>query len=845
MTEPIPTDLPNSPTNESPTMDCDGTTQFFGGQIGPFASAILHARGGLGEVFRATDPELNRTVAVKRLQMSRASDAECRRRFLVEAEITARLEHPGVVPVYALCGDAINGPAYAMRFIEGPTLADSIQAYHLATPDPLAFRRLLQSYLQVCQTVAYAHSRGVIHRDLKPQNVVIGKFGETLVVDWGLAKIVGRTDMLRDNPTAETTLVPSLKNSDSEASETQMGSAVGTPAYMSPEQAAGRWNIVDQRSDIYGLGAVFYTLLCGMPPLSKGDWPELQQRIQQGDFPSPLQIRSDVPKALNAICLRAMAIVPSDRYASASDLSVDIEHWLAGEPVSAYREGFSTRSWRWLRGHRSLVVGAVVLLVTALIGLSIGTVLLQQSQHATEQQRKVAVAARARSDVLNRFLIDDLLKQADPVNNRAGDRITVRQLLDKATERLDANSRLNELPDVEAEIRSVIGHAYEYLSVFDKAESHYKRAWEILCKLHGPESLDALVARNRFVFALVSQEPTPSVEAIALNTLADCENILGPVNPETGDAANNLALVYGHDGDRLDDAVRLGQRASKILHSALGREDNRTIEIDNNLGVLLVLNGSPADSAVVLQSVVDRRRIRSPEHFEFGRNLANLGGALVAAGQYEEAIAPLQEAAVLSTQSNDIQGELSARNLLATAWEGQGKWDEAEATYLDVLSERKAIPEQQVYVPRTVGALARLYAKQEKWSDAASRLVELISIDGQDASNKVEILATPLADALAGKSELGMAENLLRECHSVLKNRLWKGDWLTAEISSRHADALRLLGRFDEAEALLLAANNVISKAVGVPDWGRAASRKRIADLYQDLKKPDEAAKWQ
>ena len=266
MTSPGKNAITNMSDDDVPDLE---TTQIYGQQvIGPFADAAPHAKGGLGEVFRATDLTLHRTVAVKRLQAHRSGDAESRRRFLVEAEVTARLEHPGIVPVYALYPDAEGGPAYAMRFVEGPTLADAIKQYHDHPPDSVDFLRLIQATIQICQTVAFAHSRGVIHRDLKPQNVLLGKFGETLVVDWGLAKVVGRSEADAVDPISETTLQP--QSGGSNESETQMGSAVGTPAYMSPEQAAGRWNVIDHRSDIYGLGAVLYTVLTGKAPIDKG-----------------------------------------------------------------------------------------------------------------------------------------------------------------------------------------------------------------------------------------------------------------------------------------------------------------------------------------------------------------------------------------------------------------------------------------------------------------------------------------------------------------------------------------------------------------------------------------------
>jgi serine/threonine-protein kinase len=241
-----------------------------------------HARGGLGEVFVAEDMELHREVALKEIQRDQADKPASRSRFVQEAEITGGLEHPGIVPVYGLGTYADGRPFYAMRFVKGDNLKDAIRRFHETdTPDrdaserALALRGLLRRFFDVCNAVAYAHSRGVLHRDLKPGNIMLGKFGETLLVDWGLAKVIGRLDVAAQAD--EGTLRPS---SGSGEVVTLMGSAIGTPAYMSPEQASGRLDLLGQASDVYGLGATLYTLLTGQAPVEGADPAALLQKVQ-------------------------------------------------------------------------------------------------------------------------------------------------------------------------------------------------------------------------------------------------------------------------------------------------------------------------------------------------------------------------------------------------------------------------------------------------------------------------------------------------------------------------------------------------------------------------------------
>lgn len=311
-------------------------------------------QGGMGTVYLAEDVALGRPVALKVIRDS-VLDMQSIERMSREARIIARLEHPGIVPLHDIGTLADGRVYYVMKWVQGQRLDEHFEA-------SAGIPERLRVFQRVCEAVAFAHAHGVIHRDLKPQNVMVGQFGEVLVLDWGLAKAA--TDPATNLPPVP---LPQDRLTEPITHETAHGTILGTPGYMSPEQALGDVDRIDKRSDVFALGGVLYFLLTGQAP---------QAATQSGNGGvQPVAPRTDwrqrdrsVPRRLEAICLKALSAEPEHRYAGAAELAADVVRFLDGQAVLAYREGLLQRLGRWTWRYRTpILLVAAYLLMRALL----------------------------------------------------------------------------------------------------------------------------------------------------------------------------------------------------------------------------------------------------------------------------------------------------------------------------------------------------------------------------------------------------------------------------------------------------------------------------------------------
>jgi eukaryotic-like serine/threonine-protein kinase len=494
---------------------------------GRYQTTAFHAAGGLGYVYRASDHELNRTVALKCMKEPAGEESPLTKRFLEEAEITSLLEHPTIVPVHGSGITADGRPYYAMRFVEGETLETAAKRLHapkdVAAPSGSELRRLLRALVDVCNAVAYAHSKEILHRDLKPANILLGPYGETLLLDWGLAKHLGQSSersysvdehALKDtkSPSETDTSEKSRSHLDTPSSAlTFLGKAKGSPAFMSPEQARGDWQSVGVASDVYSLGATLYYLLTGQLAFTAQTSHSVLEQVSKGEFAPPKAVDNRIHAALSAITCKAMSLRPVDRYANAQELAKDLERWMADEPVSAHPDSVTVRAWRWARRHRTLVATCIVALVVASIGLAAGAwrvnvanFHLSQAKERESTQRELANQRFAQALDAQVLLVTEIQTE---LSKAPGTRQVRERLLTDAMSKLQVlvTSAL-EVEDTELAVISAhraLGKLYEAVDLnLVKANEEFDKAAALAGEFHKKHAAAPSARQMKFeVFA--------------------------------------------------------------------------------------------------------------------------------------------------------------------------------------------------------------------------------------------------------------------------------------------------------------------------------------------------------
>jgi len=443
--------------------------------------------GGMGEVWIARDRELNRDVLLKQVLPKLAEHPQSRGSFLRETRTGAILEHPGIVPVYDI-GQHPGGQLFqVMRYFRPGSLHKKIAAYHLAHPDSLdelAFRTLLGHFATACRAIEFVHTRGILHLDIKPQNIVTGDFGETQIIDWGLAQITD-ADMLEKVQEQSGDLGSGSARGDSgtpASREKSTGSDAlprglrGTPAYAAPEQWKGDPKVLGPRTDVYGLGATLFEILASKAPFTGHPSPTLEEDVEIGNLHR--QMKPWAPPALRAICRKAMAVKPGDRYATAAALADDIDRFLADEPVAAWPDPWRVRVWRFVKRHRTAVAAAGALLATTTVALAIGNVLVSQ-----QRDRATRNAAMTR-DVIADFIetvADDKWGSIPGTGTLRLD--AVQSVVDKFPDLIKQQPANADLKYDAALIYRRCANLYRVLGRLDEAKPLYDQSREIMERL--------------------------------------------------------------------------------------------------------------------------------------------------------------------------------------------------------------------------------------------------------------------------------------------------------------------------------------------------------------------------
>ncbi|MGH7178615.1 MAG: protein kinase domain-containing protein, partial [Tepidisphaeraceae bacterium] len=569
-------------------------------RIGPYQIEGLIGEGGMGTVYRARQLEpIERTVALKVVKLG-MDTRQVIARFESERQTLALLEHANVARVLDAGATEAGRPYFVMEYVQGQPItafADAAQ---------MTLRQRLELFIQACDGVQHAHQKAIIHRDLKPSNILVTyQDGKPLVkvIDFGVAKAIQQGD-------AERTLF------------TEAGQLVGTPEYMSPEQAEPTTAATDTRADVYSLGIVLYELLAGALPfepasLRSAGYAEIQRIIRDVEPPRPStrltslgdraaeiaqlrrapleELHKQLRRELEWIPLKAIRKDREQRYATASELAQDIQNYLADRPLRAGPESAAYRARKFLRRNKIGVAASAAMVLLLIGGIAATTWQAIRATRAEHSQRialKKAEDANANTQAVNKFLTDDLLASASPGVTR-GKEMTVREALDRAADAV--TERFGDRPLTEASIRSVLAGTYDALGLTERGLKHAHEAMRIQQREHGPDHEETLIAVNDVARSLAKLNRHAEAEPIARDAVQRSQRTLGEDHPVTLSCIGALAMTLRLQ-ERFAEAEPLYRRLLETNRRVYGAQSDQTASALNSLAVLLNTQGRSAEA---------------------------------------------------------------------------------------------------------------------------------------------------------------------------------------------------------------------------------------------------------
>ncbi|MGA7412350.1 MAG: serine/threonine-protein kinase [Bryobacteraceae bacterium] len=806
------------------------TAGSFPAAIGRYRIVRVLGEGGMGIVYEAQQEQPRRSVALKVIKPGFATP-ERLWRFEHESKALGRLQHPGIAQIYeASTADTGFGPQpyFALELIRGQSLLSHAEVHHLDT------RQRLSLVAKICDAVEHAHQRGLIHRDLKPGNILVDETGQPKILDFGVARVT--------DSNAQVTR------------QTDLGQILGTLDYMSPEQVKADPQEVDTRSDVYSLGVILYELLSGRLPydLSRRQLHEAARTIREEDPTALSSISRNYRGDIETIVGKALEKDKARRYSSAADLAADIRRYLHDEPIAARPPSSAYQLQKFARRHRALVMSMAAVFVVLAAGVIVSSILAIRANRAGQVatlERNRAIAEKHRADdeaasanAVSNFLQHDLLSQASAYQQaRPGSKpdpdLKVRTALDRAAARIEG--KFEKQPLVEASIRQTIGMTYVELGIYPEAQRQLERTIELRRRFLGEDDPGTLTSLRSLATVYLNQGRFGQAEPLYRKVLEVQRRILGEQHADTLQSMFDLGVVY--DGEaKYAQAEPLFTKVLDARRRLLGFENPDTLESIYRLGSLYQLQGKYAQAEpLVTRALQVQRRVLGEEHPDTLLSMNNLASLYENQHKYAEAESLFKEAfnAERRVLGEEHRNTIFSLNNLAYLYDLQGKYAQAEPLYNKVLEvQRRLLGEEHPDTLATINNLAILYREEGKNEKAEPLLTKALEVERRTLGNEhPSTLSTTnsLAALYESEGKYAQAESLFAKVLEIRRRMFGPEDRRTLLNMNDLAEVYRMQGRYAQAEPLAIKTLDISGRVLGNEHEDTLASMNGLGILYR------------